>query len=853
MFKRAELFVVAVLAIGFAGAWAPDARGQSFPLVASDFIRTTPHGFGDRNNSWAQAMIWWKNNLYVGTSRDSLCASLSAVHSLGVQLLGQALANTYLPYPPPDPDLLCAPDPADLPLQAEIWRWSPGPGWSRVFQSPDNLPNPGTGPPAPPRTGKFLPYDVAFRGFTSYTERDGTEALYAFGVNSTLLWDRNQLPPPRILRTTDGVNWIPVPQTPGTFLHDLPFNPDHSTYRSPVSYNGRIFVLSGPIFGQGSLIASADPSHGDNAWFLAEPAKMVFYELAVFNGWLYLGGIDPVNGYAVYKTQAQGTPPYPLIQVVPPGAGLTVRPSKSVVSMFVHNNRLYVGTATFPEMIRVNADDTWDLVMGSPRLDPVTKQMKYPTSNLDAGFGETLNDHVWYQDDIYGFMYAGTYHATTGSRFDPTYGAALAHNMGAHLYRTPDDWYYSAVTMNGFSDPSDPRGGKFDYGVRTMKSTPYGMFLGTANDYYGTEIFRASRGPDPKVESPGNLEIEPTKSGGALLSWLPSQHAVSYQVFRAPILPILIRTDQSFEDFNGVTGDKIPDTFVGVFQQIATTSDTFFLDSTVQTASRYMYYIVGAGRDGAASQPSNLSTFPLLLPPVTFAQALSKLNTLALRRRFGDDDDSQGSQATERLQKAQAAAGACKIETAIDNLDPESASDGVMFPDSIDIGVIFGKLVRRLQLFSRFPTQVVATEFCPGATPFPDPIPPQTLVFTDNFTYADQCTNENVQVTGTTTTEIHLTVDKGVAHLSLHISPNDTGIGLKSGAKYQIQAQGEGNDELDIKLVNNTGQGSSVASIKVAGPRNSEEHLKESLKVTVNPDGTVTLQRTSVSSVCSGE
>jgi hypothetical protein len=727
-------FIAVGLAVAFTAATAPNARGQQllgYPLVASDFVRTTPHGFGDRHNSWAQSMIWWQNNLYVGTTRDSLCASLAEVNFFAAGIIGQTAADTYLPYPPPDPDLSCAASATDLPLQAEIWRWSPvTSAWTRVYQSPNVLPNPGPGPPVPAPTGKFVPYEVAFRGFSSYTESNGTVALYAFGVNSTLLWDRNQLPPPRILRSTDGVNWTPVPQTPGTFLHDLPFNPDHSTFRSPVVYNGRMFALCGPIFGQGSLIASANPSQGDNAWFLAEPAGMLFYELAVFNGWLYLGGFDPTNGYAVFKTQALGAPPYPLIQVVPPGAGLTVRPSKSVVSMFVHNGRLYVGTATFAEMIRINADDTWDLVMGSPRVDPVTGQMKYPTSNLDAGFGETLNDHVWYQDDPYNFMYAGTYHATTGSRNDPVFGPLLAHNLGAQLFRTPDDWYYSPVTLNGFSNPADPFGGKFDYGIRTMKSTPYGMFLGTANDYYGTEIFRAPRGSFPLVDSPGNLEVEPARTGGALLSWLPSVRAITYQIWRAPILPILLRDDANFEGWNGISGNKIPDTIVGQYQQIATTTDKVFLDYSVPVGSlsagcapgsipscgRYIYYVVGVGLNSAVSQPSNMVTFPLLEPSVTFAQALNYVSVLAQRHRF-NAPDTQGSKETQQLLKAKTDAAACKISNAISDLNPQTAAAATMVPDSIDIGVLFNKLVRRLQLYSRFPTQVQSTEFCSGPTP----------------------------------------------------------------------------------------------------------------------------------------
>uniref|UniRef100_Q026U6 Fibronectin type-III domain-containing protein n=1 Tax=Solibacter usitatus (strain Ellin6076) TaxID=234267 RepID=Q026U6_SOLUE len=714
-FHKRLLLTALLSAIVCLGPTAPVARGQAiegFPLVASNFSQSSPRGFGDRNNSWAQSMIWWNNNLYVGSSRNSVCASLYAVYAQAVILLGPVLANQYLPYPPTDPDLSCAPNPADLPMAAEIWRWSPRTNlWQRVYQSPVTLPNPGP----PPEPGKFVPYEDAFRGFAAYTESDGTQALYAFSVNTTLLWDRNQLPPPRILRTTDGVNWAPIPQAPGTFLGTLPFNPDHSTYRSPAVYNGKMFVLCGPVFGQGSLIASANPSQGNDAWFLAGPPDMLFYELAVFNGWLYIGGYDPVNGYAVFKTQAQGTPPYQLITVVPPGAGLTNRPSKSVVSMFVHYGRLYVGTATFAEMVRINPDDTWDLVMGTPRIDPVTYQWKYPLSNLDAGFGLTLNDHVWYQDDPYNYLYAGTYNADSGSRNDPVFGPELLPSMGGHLYVTPDDWYFTAVTTTGFSNVADPHGGKFDYGFRTMASTPYGMFLGTANDYYGLMVFRATKAASPPVQAPGRLIVEPTSLGSALLSWRSGLNATSYQVWRAQLLPILVRDDVNFEGWNGVNGTKIPDVYVSAYQLIGTTTDVTFLDSTVQPGMRYMYYIVGVGTRGV-SPPSNLVTFPLLLPSVTFTQLLSEVSTLVQRQRFAAPD-AQGTQARQQIVAAQAAAAACQITTAINTLTPQSTSRAVLVPDLVDYQVLVDKLIRRLQLFSRFPTQMITSEFCTGSIP----------------------------------------------------------------------------------------------------------------------------------------
>jgi hypothetical protein len=736
MSKHSALtFVVA--AIACAGLIAPVARGQAvngFPLVANNFRYAAPRGFGDFNNSWAQAMIWWNNNLYVGTSRDSLCQSLFAVNEVAVGLLGQTIGDELLPYPPMSPNLTCTPNPAALPLAAQIWRWSPATNqWTQVYESPDVLPNPGPGPPAPPETGYFLPYEVSFRGFAPFTESDGTQALYAFGVNSTLTWYNAALPPPRILRTTDGVNWTPVPQDPGTFLGDLnaidpPTN--NGSYRSPVSYNGMLFTVCGTIEGYGSLIASANPSQGDNAWFLAEPANMYFYELAVFNGWLYLGAVTTGQGYAVYKTQAQGSPPYTLTMVVPPGAGLTDFPSDSVVSMFVHYGRLYVGTSTFAEMIRINADDTWDLVMGTPRVDPVTNEWKYPTSNLGPGFGLSLNDHVWYQDDPNNYLYAGTYNASIGSYTDPVNGPLLQPTMGAQLFDTPDDWHWTAVTTTGFTNLGDPHGGMWDYGIRTMASTPYGVFLGTANDFFGLAILQGNIGPSPPVQPPGSLEIEPAQSGGALLSWLAGLNATSYQIWRAPLIPIQARQNLSFEGFNGpLFGiEDIPDVYIGAYQLIGTTASLMFYDSTVPSVIQppypgqsnppggYMYYIVGVSAKGLVSPQSNLVTFPLLLPPVTFAQLLTEVNTLALRGRFVSTDP-QGANEIKQIVAAQTAAAACQITTAISTLRPQTNSRAVLTPDQVDYQVLVAKLIRRLQVYGQFPTQVITSEFCSTGAP----------------------------------------------------------------------------------------------------------------------------------------
>jgi hypothetical protein len=481
-----------------------------------------------------------------------------------------------------------------------------------------------------------------------------------------------------------------------------------------VSYGGKLFVLSDPIFGQGSLIGSADPARGDDAWFLASPPELMFYEMATFNGWLYLGTFDLFgSGYSVIKTQVEGTPPYAFVTVVPGGAYLPVRPSKSVVSMHQYGGRLYVGTATQIEIIRINPDDTWDLVVGPPRAVPLPgggTEWKYPLSGLDAGFGHSLNDHAWQMDTFDRHLYIGTYNASIGSKDDPVHGPLLKHNMGAHLYTTRDGWYYRAVTTNGFATPLDPDGGRFDYGIRTMAATPHGIFMGTSNDHRGLAIFRAAtRGAGAPPEAPERLEIEPSRNGGALLSWRAAVRGETYRIWRAEVHPVLVRDDLNFEAWNGVTGNKIPDTYLGPYEQVGESEGPIFIDSTVQPDKRYMYYVVRV-YEGQVSEQSNLVAFPPLSPPMTFARLLQHLDRLDQRPRLRPAG-RQLARLRRQIAHAQSRAAACRIREAISKLESLGKSS-VMRPDAIDLEILTSKLVRRLQLFKQLPQDVTSNEFC---------------------------------------------------------------------------------------------------------------------------------------------
>ena len=73
--------------------------------------------------------------------------------------------------------------------------------------------------------------------------------------------------------------------------------------------------------------------------------------------------------------------------------------------MHVFKGRLYVGTDRPAELLRINPDDTWDLVVGTPRQTP--EGVKRPLSGMDVGFDNPLNIHVWRMQSHNGYLFVG--------------------------------------------------------------------------------------------------------------------------------------------------------------------------------------------------------------------------------------------------------------------------------------------------------------------------------------------------------------------------------------------------------------------------------------------------------------
>jgi len=389
------------------------------------------------------------------------------------------------------------------------------------------------------------------------------------------------------------------------------------------------------LLGLGPILEADEPALGNNHFRQVSPPGTNVFEMEPFNGFLYVGAGDDARGYSVLKTDATGLPPYDFIPVVTDGAfrGATM---KSVVSMHPFRGRLYVGSAGWwprplaCELIRINPDDTWDLVVGNPRRTPTGD--KVPLSGLPDGFGNPFNAHVWRMHDHEGVLYVGTNDASWSLRVLPGVEAFSKGEFGFDLYASANGRDWHQITRDGFGHPSA-------FGLRTFASWQRRLFVGTADEVAGAQVWvgrtanPATGGPtasgiggtaeggDASSEPPEGVEAE--RHGGAtVLSWDRSSGALRFHVFRAA------HWSNRAVGVPELAGDAwIP----GPFTEIGTTSQAFFRDPAAAPGVRYAYYVKTEGRRGEFSIPSNTAIAPPITPPVTFRRMDTALRGLARR------------------------------------------------------------------------------------------------------------------------------------------------------------------------------------------------------------------------------
>jgi hypothetical protein len=500
--------------------------------------RIATNGFGDQANSEAWSMVWFTNasgvsQLYVGTGREVYCVTSA-----------DAAIETGLPglYPPAIGD--CTPDYHLLPLQAEIWQYTPQTNtWVRVFQSPNTLTTTST-------AGKTVATarEMGIRSLTVVSEPGGVSALYAGTVTSGAIFETNHTvggwAPPRILRSTDGVTWAPLPQDPGTFLGNISTALESDQkfqnfgFRSGGQLNGILYMQVGDFSGVGRVIASlpgANPNSGDNNYQFVSPSAEVLpvWILQSFNGFMYAATGNPYAAagapteYGVWKTTGyptQTTAPYtwtPIIasnagysqqapvvpnyalsmqifsDLVPPPPGVSPCPATS-------GGCLYVGTDEPSELVRIHPDttgqvpvnnadgsldtvDSWDLVVGNPRTipppNPGAGDAVLPISGIGQYFDNGFTGHFWRMGVGGMGLYMSTYDWSAEHSNQNGFAANWAQEFGTDLFRTPDGIHWTAVSRIGLGDGMNTGG-------RTFGQSPFGLYWGTARPAVGgTQVY----------------------------------------------------------------------------------------------------------------------------------------------------------------------------------------------------------------------------------------------------------------------------------------------------------------------------------------------------------------------------
>lgn len=447
-------------------------------LTVKDFTRVSTGGFGDSTNRVAHSMAWFENQLYVGTTRDRMRPPLSS----------------------------------DQPEGAEIWRYSPETGrWELAYKSPSVR--------AP--DGRFVARDLGYRGMVVLQGvRDESPALYVTTISALGAL---------VLRSVDGCSFHPV--SPAGME-----NPKNVSYRTLIPFRGRLYVW--PAGRSGSFAESLEqdlsldpliyesPDPASGIWQpICEPGfgdvgNLFVFDMAVLKDELYAGTFNPVSGYQVWKTAADGPPPYRWTRVLDNGAGRGAG-NETVASLCAFKGALYVGSGipgfgydrvhqvgrAAAELVRVNPDMTWDLIVGEQR--GARQGWKGPLSGYGPGFGNPFNSAIWRMVEHEGYLYAGTYDWSSYlwfllQRGRGRRGAVMARTLrqeaGFDLWRSGDGVHWVPVTTSAF-------GAVHNHGLRTFASTPYGLFVGTV----GLPL-PASRMVERRPGEPG--------AGGGLEIWL---------------------------------------------------------------------------------------------------------------------------------------------------------------------------------------------------------------------------------------------------------------------------------------------------------------------------------------------
>ncbi|WP_404324025.1 hypothetical protein LG298_10300 [Cytobacillus firmus] len=459
-------------------------------LNVSGFKKITRYnGFDSTNkdnamqNNYAWSVAEFGEYLYVGTGRNIVYSVLSSGAIFGDIEVPEELT-------PKNPD-----------FSGEIWRYrKDGCGeWERVFKEPS--------------LGI-----VGFRFMISYKSPSGEKALYA----GCATFSPNLL----VLKYTDEEGWRPLP----SLLQG-------GSTRTMVVHNNKLYMAALPgnelQVSNTLLYVSEDPEQ--NGWeqidLSGDPKKNPQGNgiiMSSFNNRLYIGTALP-EGFQLWRSEDENPGADRWVKVVDKGAG-DAR-NEVPLSLEIFKGYLYLGTAVYfgifsldpndrlvtPkgfDLIRINKNDQWELVIGSKPVEqsnPETGTRGTAISGIPSGFGNIANGYCWQLKEYNGWLYLGTWDWTDlippllpevlkslwsenpllrslpieciSDLFFALISPATRLTFGFSLWKSPDGIHWFPVTINGLGNPKN-------YGCRNLFVSENGnLYLGTANPFEGCEVW----------------------------------------------------------------------------------------------------------------------------------------------------------------------------------------------------------------------------------------------------------------------------------------------------------------------------------------------------------------------------
>jgi SAM-dependent methyltransferase len=461
---------------------APTVERHDLPLSKGNFIPLARNGFGDPANAYAHSMAWFKGKLYAGIAR--YCYHANRPYNLG---------ESFEVFPVQLREFNW-----DLDWRAQIWRYDP------LQLAWDNI---HTSPMCKGSMGFDVPKQIGFRDMAVFQgKQDNAAALY------TASWGSHMGAGPFILRSTDGNIFEEAASNDRQYFGS-------QTLRSLEVFKDRLFTIpagrdsgvdGAHDFQAGVVLESCDPAHG--GWkpvsepFFGDPENVMLFDMTSFNGFLYVGTMNPYTGFQIWKTDGEGPTPYRWHKVLSNGA-YRGKLNEGVCSFCAFGDYLYVGSGIYaggydrifdvgpgaPELIRLNKDDTWELITGEPRHTPDGLQV--PISGFGPGFNNPFVGYFWRMCVHDGWLYLGTLVWSPWIPFSqknlwPDHLKKMAEPIpfdrflsdfgGFDLWRSRNGHKWYPITRNGFGNP-------FNCGVRSMVSTPHGLAVSCVN-LFGPEV-----------------------------------------------------------------------------------------------------------------------------------------------------------------------------------------------------------------------------------------------------------------------------------------------------------------------------------------------------------------------------